>query len=241
MAQRRRWRSSGYNLSRRMGLAGSSRIVIGCALIACLAGGASAYRQFAETGAVIERTAPAATPAKGNGRNDTTVEDTPTETDEQTPEVVHYVVHVDGAVSRPGVVELMGQDLRVHDAVEEAGGLLDDADTSSINLAEPLSDGAKIHIPHAGEEAITEPSAGTQAGQTQTSGATEPGAGTALVNINTADTAALETLPGVGPATAAAILDDRTKNGPFETVEDLMRVSGIGEKRFARLKDLICV
>lgn len=155
------------------------------------------------------------------------------------PAATRFVVHVDGAVASPGVVELDGADLRVFDAVEEAGGLLDDADTSSVNLAEPLSDGAKIHIPHVGEQA--DGAAATSAGQAQTSGATEPGSGSVLVNINTATKEELQTLTGVGEATAAAIIDERERNGAFANPEDLMRVTGIGEKKFEKVRDQICV
>jgi competence protein ComEA len=150
-----------------------------------------------------------------------------------------YVVHVDGAVAAPGVVCIEGQDVRVFDAVEEAGGLLDDADTSSVNLAERLVDGAKIHIPHEGDEEPVE--APVAAGQAQTSGATGIGEAVSLININTASESELQALPGIGEVMARTICDDRTKNGPFASCEDLMRVSGIGEKKFERVRGLICV
>ncbi len=160
--------------------------------------------------------------------------------DKQESESVRCFVHVDGAVGSPGVVELQGTDLRVYDAVQAAGGLLDDADTSAVNLAEPLADGAKIHIPKQGEEQDTAGGV-PAAGQAQTSGATGAGGGVALVNINTATSEELQTLPGIGEATAAAIIDERERNGPFASIEDLMRVSGIGEKKFAKVQGGICV
>lgn len=149
------------------------------------------------------------------------------------------VVHVDGAVAAPGVYEL-AEDARVNDAVAAAGGLLSEADTSTINLAAPVSDGAKVHIPTSEELG-----AGAQAtsGDSGVSGL-PTGAAPAvpsLVNINTATSEELQGLSGVGEATAAAIIEDRQANGPFATPEDLMRVSGIGEKKFAKIKADICV
>ena len=138
-------------------------------------------------------------------------------------------VYVTGAVANPGVYSL-DEGLRVCDAVEAAGGLTEDADASTVNLARVLSDGEHIALPTKAEveTALAQGSAG---------GATA----SSLVNINTADASALETLSGVGSATAQAIISDREQNGPFSTIEDLMRVDGIGEKKFAKLKDSICV
>lgn len=142
------------------------------------------------------------------------------------------LVHVDGAVESPGVYELPG-DARANDAVLAAGGLAQDADTASLNLAAPLTDGEKIHVPTVGE------SVGQGAGPSA-----EPSGGNDVdgpININTADVEELDELPGVGEATARAIVEDREANGPFSSPEDIMRVSGIGEKKFARLEAMICV
>lgn len=149
------------------------------------------------------------------------------------------VVHVDGAVAAPGVYEL-AEDARVNDAVAVAGGLLSEADTSIINLAAPVSDGAKVHIPTS-EELSTGAQAtpGDSGAGGVPTGATP--AAPSLVNINTATSEELQGLSGVGEATAAAIIEDRQANGPFATPEDLMRVSGIGEKKFAKIKADICV
>lgn len=137
--------------------------------------------------------------------------------------------YVTGAVANPGVYSL-DEGLRVCDAVEAAGGLTEDADASTVNLARVLSDGEHIALPTKAEveTALAQGSAGGAAASS-------------LVNINTADASALETLSGVGSATAQAIISDREQNGPFSTIEDLMRVDGIGEKKFAKLKDSICV
>ena len=149
------------------------------------------------------------------------------------------VVHVDGAVAAPGVYEL-AEDARVNDAVAAAGGLLSEADTSTINLAAPVSDGAKVHIPTSDELSA---GAQTTPGDSGAGGVPTGAAPAApsLVNINTATPEELQGLSGVGEATAAAIIEDRQANGPFATPEDLMRVSGIGEKKFAKIKAHICV
>ena len=112
----------------------------------------------------------------------------------------------------------------------------DNADTSAINLAAPVEDGQKIHVPTQGE---------TPTSSVPPDGAGVLGSGTAgdgsLVNINTANAEELCSLPGVGEATAAAIVEERDSNGPFASAEDIMRVQGIGEKKFAKMQDKICV
>lgn len=144
------------------------------------------------------------------------------------------VVHVDGAVVRPGVHELH-HGARVVDAIEAAAGLLADADRSRLNLAAPVADGQRVWVPAVGEE---EPAVVTPVGGAvgDTSSAT-PG----LVDLNTADQALLETLPGIGPSIAAAIIQHREREGPFERVEDLLEVAGIGPSRLAQLEPLVAV
>ena len=156
--------------------------------------------------------------------------------DEPEAKPATVIVDVAGAVAQPGVVELP-EGARVNDAIEAAGGLAADADASAINRAEKLTDGVKVYVPRVGEE-VPAVSGGAAGGAD--AGGTNTGA-PALVNINSARLDELDTLPGVGPSTAQAILDDRTQNGPFASVEDIMRVSGIGEKKYEKLKDLICV
>ncbi len=132
-------------------------------------------------------------------------------------------------MASPGVYGLP-DGARVGDAVDAAGGLAEGADTTALNLAAPLSDGQKVLVPVEGEAGV----AGAQEG----SGS---GTGAGLVNLNTAGVEELDELPGVGEATARAIVEDRELNGPFSAPEDLMRVSGIGEKKFARLEGMVCV
>ena len=148
------------------------------------------------------------------------------------------VVDISGAVASPAVVELPAGS-RVQDAIEAAGGLTDDADITDLNRAAELTDGEKIYVPHEGEEVETTTSTGTTSSSSSSSSSSDDG--TDLVNINTADADELDTLPGVGPATAEAIIEDREANGPFTSIEDIMRVSGIGEAKFADMQDYICV
>lgn len=138
-------------------------------------------------------------------------------------------VHLLGAVQRPGLYQLREGDRGI-DAVAAAGGFAETADQSQLNLARPLSDGEQIFVPGIGE--TPRPGAGTIGG-----GGTVAG----KVNLNTADLAALDTLPGVGPATAKAIIDWRDANGRFTAVEDLLSVTGIGDKTLAELRDLVTV
>lgn len=150
------------------------------------------------------------------------------------------VVHVVGAVSRPGVYTLPTGS-RVADAVNAAGGALGSAASQAVNFARLLTDGEQIALPTKDEweagGAVGAP--GDAAAGTGASGPTQGAGG--KVNLNTADEAALDALPGVGPATAKRIVEDRTANGPFAKPEDLMRVSGIGEKKYDALKDLVVV
>lgn len=140
-------------------------------------------------------------------------------------------VHVLGAVRRPGLFELH-DGARVIDVVAAAGGLLATADPAGVNLARPVGDGEQLYVPRLGEaQPGAPPGAATAAG-----GAVAPAG---KVNVNTASAAELETLPRIGPAMAQRIVDYRTKNGRFGTADDLRNVTGIGDKTFEGLKDLI--
>jgi competence protein ComEA len=141
------------------------------------------------------------------------------------------VVHVAGAVASPGVYELSPV-TRVIDAVTVAGGPTADADLDGLNLAAPLADGERVYVPHAGEVDPAAVPSGGPAAPAESSDDAHRGP----VNVNTATAAELETLPGVGPATAAAIVDERTRNGPFASIDDLERVPGIGPAKLAALR-----
>ena len=143
-------------------------------------------------------------------------------------------VHVGGAVVEPGVREL-AEGARVQDAVDAAGGFADGAARDALNLARVLADGEQIVVPS--QEADAAAGAAPDGGV----GATGASSAGGKVNLNRATAAELDALPGVGPSTAEKIVADREANGPFRTVEDLKRVSGIGDKKFADLADLVCV
>lgn len=162
-------------------------------------------------------------------------DETTSSASEEAPAIAR--IHVDGAVANPGVYELSGEDIRVTDAVEAAGGLTGEADLTSVNLAAQVRDAEKVHIPAQGE--VPEASAGSPTGTASGGSSTSNPEG--LIDINRASAEELCELPGVGEATAQKIIAERESGGPFSSPEDLMRVSGIGEKKFASLKDLICV
>ena len=146
------------------------------------------------------------------------------------------VVHVAGAVNHPGVFTLP-HGSRIHAAVEAAGGSAPDGQLDAVNLATPLTDGQRVYVPAVGEvdpAAVTDVVAApaTQSGTAAPSGP---------LDLNEATAADLEQLPGVGPATAAAIVDDRERNGPYAAVDDLDRVSGIGPAKLDAIRDLVTV
>ncbi len=166
--------------------------------------------------------------------------------------VADVFVFVSGAVQNPGVYKLPA-DARVGDAVTSAGGFAEGAATDYNNLARLLVDGEQIHVPllseveaaqGAGQVAAAPQGAapGGAAGSAPGGAAgTTAGGAPGQVNINTATQAELETLPGIGPATAQKIIASRESEGPFSTPDELMRVSGIGEKKYEAVEGLICV
>jgi competence protein ComEA len=151
-----------------------------------------------------------------------------------TPEPI--VVYVTGAVQRPGVYRVP-RDSRLVEAVALAGGFLEGADVTQLNLAEKLEDGKHIEIPGGNTDLPTPQLIIGGGGLLVTP---TPPAGQ-LVNINTADAALLEKLPGIGPTTAAKIVQYRDDNGPFEKVDDLLKVPGIGPETLDKLRGLITV
>lgn len=153
------------------------------------------------------------------------------------------VVEIAGAVADPGVFELPAGS-RLITGVEAAGGLTERADTRDTNLAGKLADGMKLYIPTKEETENAAKASGTKPGAAYADGSTAlqsvgADAEGAKVDINHADSAQLQTLHGVGPATADKIIRYRQTNGPFSTIEDLVRVSGIGEKTLEKLRDVI--
>ncbi len=170
------------------------------------------------------------------------------------PTTPDLVVHVIGAVANPGVVRLPPGS-RVQDAVDQAGGAVSDAELTRINLARSLLDGERIWVPVSGEEPPEDvggpgPAASGSSSGVPSPGLTGPGTGgnpgagppgQAPVDLNTADAALLDTLPGVGPVTAESILAWRSQHGRFSTVEELLEVKGIGERTLEELRPHLSV
>lgn len=142
----------------------------------------------------------------------------------------YVYVHVSGHVRTPGVYKLP-EGSRVHQAIELAGGPTEEGDLERLNLAQVLQDGQKITVPNINSDPqdINDP------------WEENDGTNTGKININTASKEALETLTGIGPAKANAIIDHRQKNGPFSRIEDIEKVPGIGPATFNQIKDNITV
>ena len=165
--------------------------------------------------------------------------ETPETLDNEPPENV--VVYVCGAVVNPGVYEL-SEGSRIDDALAAAGGFSEDADRTYVNLAARLSDGSKLQIPTISEtsdEALAKEIESFDTGDNgYKSGALD---GSGLININTASQTELATLPGIGEGIAGKIIKYRDENGSFKSIEDIMKVSGIKDKLFSKIKDQITV
>lgn len=147
--------------------------------------------------------------------------------EETEPETVLLYVQVCGAVNNPGVYEVP-QGARVCQVIELAGGMREDAGETGINQAAAVSDGQQIYVPAIGEETIVNNPIMADSNEK-------------LININQASIEELMTLPGIGQAKAEAIIDYRESGKKFETIEDIMNVSGIKEAAFNKIKEKICV
>ncbi len=173
------------------------------------------------------------------------VEPAPTVTPAPSPTAVALHVHVSGAVLAPDVVTL-AEGARARDAIAAAGGFARDAERSAVNLAAALADGQQLHVPTVGEAPLPPAGVsgpGASAGGTSGDGASAASGASAggKVNVNAATEAELQSLPGVGPALAGRIVAHREENGPFASPEDLLAVSGIGEKTLAGFLDQVAV
>lgn len=162
------------------------------------------------------------------------------------------MVYITGEVKNPGIYELE-ENSRIKDVIEKAGGLKETADITDINLATILQDEDKITIPSKEENKqekqnteniqsnkqskTTEKSQNTTSISTNTTGKNQ----NTKVNINTATQTELETLPGIGPSIASKIMSYRKENGKFKSIEEIKKVSGIGESKYANIKELIKV
>ncbi len=144
------------------------------------------------------------------------------------------IIHICGAVERPGVYELPGGS-RIYQAIEEAGGFTDEADRDYLNQAKGLEDGIRLYVPtreETSQDGWTGEEAAVGTGQENRSG---------LVNINTADEKELCTLAGIGSSKAKSIIAYREANGRYEKIEDVMKVEGIKQGLFAKIRDSITV
>ncbi len=165
----------------------------------------------------------------------------PEEKEEQSPslfieentESVKVAVHIGGAVRNPGLYYL-DPSSRVADAIQSAGGPTADADLDAINLASRVTDGLKIVVP----SRVNKENSMVAADSGQSSGTSVSGG---KININTASARELEELPGIGEVLAERIVSFRETNGPFKSIEEIKQVSGIGEKKFESIRDLIVV
>lgn len=158
------------------------------------------------------------------------------------PQVI--IVHVAGAVRKPGLV-FLANGSRANDALLAAGGFSDSADINAVNLAMVLNDGDQFFVPSRATRRSNPIPAQRVTREPSSKGTTSSGSGSsgdgAQVNINSATATELDSLPGVGPSTAAAIVAYRTAHGPFETVEGLLAVRGIGEAKLDAMRSQIRV
>ena len=153
------------------------------------------------------------------------------EEEEESPEQDLITVDVKGAVKSPGIYDLpVGS--RVHDAVQKAGGLTEEADSKSLNLAQKVSDEALVYVPTKGEEVASQQAA---------SGTTPSSSKEKKVNLNKASLEELKQVKGLGGKRAQDIIDHRETNGKFKSVDELKKVSGIGAKTIEKLKDYVTV
>ena len=171
------------------------------------------------------------------------------ETEEENIVEENIIVHVSGAVNKEGIVEL-APNSRISDAIDQAEGLKENADTKEINLAFKLEDGMKIYIPTIGENNNIENEessnyitsfGGIVQAQEENIEINSDKKTSQKININTATQTELETLPGIGPSTSTKIINYREENGKFQTIEEIKEVSGIGDAKYENIKDLISV
>ena len=215
-------------------LLGHKAVVVAILVVIAVASGLAMASFNSHSGGVSFERSDEASTSDVRGSGDASPDD---ESSAKSSSAAEVYVDVDGAVVRPGVYRLK-DGARVSQAIDAAGGLTAEADVAGLNRASKVTDGQKIYVPTVGEQQAAAAVGGAESGA-----ATTPGAGSSseLVNINTASAAELQTLSGIGPSMAQSIIDERTKNGAFASVDDLMRVSGIGEKKLAKIKDCICV
>ena len=217
-------------------LLGHKAVVVAMLVVIAMASGLAMASFGGASGDVTFERPDGASSSVGSGSDDVTNDQDSDDDSSEASVDTEVYVDVDGAVASPGVYRLK-DGARVAQAIDAAGGLTPDADVTGLNRASKVADGQKIYVPKVGEQSAN------AGGGADGVAAASPGVSdaTGLVNINTASASELQTLSGIGPSMAQSIIDERTKNGAFASVDDLMRVSGIGEKKLAKIKDCICV
>lgn len=150
-------------------------------------------------------------------------------------------VHVSGQVKKPGLVTVPAT-ARVNDAIQAAGGASAEADPDQLNLAASVRDGEKIYVPAQGETVPASPQNPARKTDSMQSFSTKPQSNVVgKISLNTASSVELEQLPGVGPATAAKILEYRSSRGSFKSIEEIQEVKGIGPKKFEKMRPFLAL
>ncbi len=168
-----------------------------------------------------------------------------TKENQENDENTKIVVYITGAIKNPGVYELEDEK-RIADLIKEAGGVTEEADTNSINMAYKLEDEMKVYIPTKTEETVnieetTETHIYTENNNQEKQEINTNSSKNQKININTASQTELETLPGIGPSTALKIIEYRKESGKFRNIEDIKNVKGIGTNKYEKIKELIKV
>ena len=168
-----------------------------------------------------------------------------TKENQENDENTKIVVYITGAIKNPGVYELEDEK-RIADLIKEAGGVTEEADTNSINMAYKLEDEMKVYIPTKTEETVnieetTETHIYTENNNQEKQEINTNSSKNQKININTASQTELETLPGIGPSTALKIIEYRKESGKFRNMEDIKNVKGIGTNKYEKIKELIKV
>ena len=218
-------------------LLGHKAVVVAMLVVIAMASGLAMASFGGGDGGVSFERAEGSSSSVEPGSGDVSSDEVSDDSSPKAPAATEVYVDVDGAVVSPGVYRLK-DGARVTQAIDAAGGLTPEADVTGLNRASKVVDGQKIYVPKVGEQQAIGSGGGVDGSAASISGGNDTAG---LVNINTASAAELQTLSGIGPSMAQSIIDERTKNGAFASVDDLMRVSGIGEKKLAKIKDCICV
>ena len=204
------------------------KIIVICACLGLALGGFFLLKPSSQT-SVKETNLPAEVAAIS--KDSSSEKEVKKEEKEEALEQDQITVDVKGAVKSPGIYDLpVGS--RVHDAVQKAGGLTEEADSKSLNLAQKVSDEALVYVPSKGEEATSQQAA---------SGTSPSTSKEKKVNLNKASLEELKQVKGLGGKRAQDIIDHREANGKFKSVDELKKVSGIGAKTIEKLKDYVTV